>query len=263
VLIVLKSGSLILLDPSGPVQACNGIVLPFYLTYFIQLDLFLFLELGFTARRATKTSRMKPSSRSANAKTVSNHSCLWSSLRYWNWEWSLIYTYLLMLHENSPVISKCLSLYVLLSSSEFIFSLIFYYLTTFSLWACSIKSGLIFIDAFLIYIYIYIYIYMYIWNGNFLIGHMFVSFDWLLCCIIGRLLLVGSLIEKWFAYIGLLLLYFYFWFMLLPISQSDFMYLSPWPVFFSWFALVKQAYICLFVAWFCWFRILEQHLFAQ
>lgn len=106
-------------------------------------------------------------------------------------------------------------------------------------------------------------IYMYIWNGDFLIGHMFVSFDWLLCCIIGRLLLVGSLIEKWFAYIGLLLLYFYFWFVLLPVSQSDFMYLSPWPVFFSWFALVKQAYICLFVAWFCWFRILEQHLFAQ
>jgi len=29
VLIVLKSGSLILLEPSGPVQACNGIALPF------------------------------------------------------------------------------------------------------------------------------------------------------------------------------------------------------------------------------------------
>jgi len=29
--IVLKSGSLNLLEPSGPVQACNGIVLP--LTY--------------------------------------------------------------------------------------------------------------------------------------------------------------------------------------------------------------------------------------
>ena len=26
---VLKSGSLILLEPSGPVQACNGIALPF------------------------------------------------------------------------------------------------------------------------------------------------------------------------------------------------------------------------------------------
>lgn len=188
--------------------------------------MFPFLGLGFTAKHATKTSRMKHSSRSANAKTVSNHSCLWSSLHYWNWEWSLIYTYLLMLLENSPVMSKCLSLYVLLSSSEFIFSLIFYYLTTFSLWACSIKGGLIFIGAFLIYIY------MYIWNGDFLIGHMFVSFDWLLCCIIGRLLLVGSLIEKWFAYIGLLLFYFYLWFMLLPVSQSDFMYLSPWPVFF-------------------------------
>ena len=28
--IVLKSGSLKLLEPSGPVQDCNGIVLPFY-----------------------------------------------------------------------------------------------------------------------------------------------------------------------------------------------------------------------------------------
>jgi hypothetical protein len=28
--IVLKSGSLNLLEPSGPVQACNGIALPFY-----------------------------------------------------------------------------------------------------------------------------------------------------------------------------------------------------------------------------------------
>ena len=28
--IVLKSGSLILLEPSGPLQACNGIALPFY-----------------------------------------------------------------------------------------------------------------------------------------------------------------------------------------------------------------------------------------
>jgi len=29
VLTVLKSGSLSLLEPSGPVQACNGIALPF------------------------------------------------------------------------------------------------------------------------------------------------------------------------------------------------------------------------------------------
>jgi len=28
--IVLKSGSLNLLEPSGPVQACNGIALPFF-----------------------------------------------------------------------------------------------------------------------------------------------------------------------------------------------------------------------------------------
>jgi len=33
VLIVLKSGSLNLLEPSGPVQACNGIALPFFLNH--------------------------------------------------------------------------------------------------------------------------------------------------------------------------------------------------------------------------------------
>jgi len=32
--IVLKSGSLNLLEPSGPVQACNGIALPFILQTF-------------------------------------------------------------------------------------------------------------------------------------------------------------------------------------------------------------------------------------
>ena len=30
---VLKYGSLVFLEPSGPVQACNGIALPFYFTY--------------------------------------------------------------------------------------------------------------------------------------------------------------------------------------------------------------------------------------
>jgi len=33
VLIVLKSGSLNLLEPSGPVQACNGIALPLFYTF--------------------------------------------------------------------------------------------------------------------------------------------------------------------------------------------------------------------------------------
>jgi hypothetical protein len=38
----LKSGSLNLLEPSGPVQACNGIALPFYyldafVSYFITI----------------------------------------------------------------------------------------------------------------------------------------------------------------------------------------------------------------------------------
>jgi len=33
--IVLKSGSLNLLEPSGPVQACNGIALPLNLTLHV------------------------------------------------------------------------------------------------------------------------------------------------------------------------------------------------------------------------------------
>jgi hypothetical protein len=36
--IVLKSGSLNLLEPSGPVQACNGIALPLSLPLLIYLD---------------------------------------------------------------------------------------------------------------------------------------------------------------------------------------------------------------------------------
>ena len=35
--IVLKSGNLDLLEPSGPVQACNGIVLTFYVRLYRQL----------------------------------------------------------------------------------------------------------------------------------------------------------------------------------------------------------------------------------
>jgi hypothetical protein len=47
-LIVLKSGSLNLLEPSGPVQACNGIALPFTLRSMLQrtmeiLDVFLYV----------------------------------------------------------------------------------------------------------------------------------------------------------------------------------------------------------------------------
>jgi hypothetical protein len=41
--IVLKSGSLSLLDPSGSVKACNGIALPFYIylwaVSFFKLDI--------------------------------------------------------------------------------------------------------------------------------------------------------------------------------------------------------------------------------
>jgi len=38
--IVFKSGSLNLLEPSGPVQACSGIALPFFLPVIIVLLLF-------------------------------------------------------------------------------------------------------------------------------------------------------------------------------------------------------------------------------
>ena len=37
--IVLKSGSLNLLEPSGPPQVCNGIALPFYLHYALVLGI--------------------------------------------------------------------------------------------------------------------------------------------------------------------------------------------------------------------------------
>ena len=40
VLIVLKSGNLDLLEPSGPVQACNGIALPFTDVNLLATDFF-------------------------------------------------------------------------------------------------------------------------------------------------------------------------------------------------------------------------------
>jgi hypothetical protein len=40
--IVLKSGSLNLLEPSGPVQACNGIALPFYLLDATGCDIYFY-----------------------------------------------------------------------------------------------------------------------------------------------------------------------------------------------------------------------------
>jgi hypothetical protein len=59
--------------------------------------------------------------------------------------------------ENSPpVMSKCLSLYVCLSSSEFIFYLIFYCLTTFSFSGLAVSKVASFYGAFLIYLYIYL-----------------------------------------------------------------------------------------------------------
>ena len=43
--LVLKSGSLNLLEPSGPVQTCNGIALPFMYHIMYKNELFLsFLE---------------------------------------------------------------------------------------------------------------------------------------------------------------------------------------------------------------------------
>ena len=37
--IVLKSGNLNLLEPSGPVQACNGVALPFFLPGVLDMAL--------------------------------------------------------------------------------------------------------------------------------------------------------------------------------------------------------------------------------
>jgi len=34
--VVMKSGNLIFLEPSGPLQACNGTALPFYLNCALQ-----------------------------------------------------------------------------------------------------------------------------------------------------------------------------------------------------------------------------------
>jgi hypothetical protein len=42
--IVLKSGSLSLLEPSGPVQACNGIALPFLQSNTTWLMFILFVD---------------------------------------------------------------------------------------------------------------------------------------------------------------------------------------------------------------------------
>jgi hypothetical protein len=42
--IVLKSGSLNLLEPSGPVKACNGIALPFMSCYVILYYMILLIE---------------------------------------------------------------------------------------------------------------------------------------------------------------------------------------------------------------------------
>jgi len=44
-LIVLKSGSLNLLEPSGPVQACNEIALPFIMEEFVVVIIHLGEEL--------------------------------------------------------------------------------------------------------------------------------------------------------------------------------------------------------------------------
>jgi len=49
--IVLKSGSLSLLEPSGPVQACNGIALP--LPYLIAFSLQHWLHQGASMFRNT------------------------------------------------------------------------------------------------------------------------------------------------------------------------------------------------------------------
>lgn len=220
--------------------------------------MFPLLGLGFTAKHATTTSRMKRSSRSANAKTVSNHSCLWSSLHYWKWEWSLIHTYLLMLVENLPVMSRCLSLYVLLSSSEFIFSLIFYYLATFSLSGLAVSKVAFFYWCIL---NIYVYVYLKWWLPDW--SH--VCFLWLIALLHHWSALIGWFVdwELFCVHRSALILFLSLIHVVAPLASQILCTCPPDLPFFLWFALVKQAHICLFVAWFCWFMILEQHLFAQ
>ena len=47
--IVLKSGSLNLLEPSGPVQACNGIALPFSTLYVLSIIIIIIFNLSTAA----------------------------------------------------------------------------------------------------------------------------------------------------------------------------------------------------------------------
>ena len=56
--IVLKSGSLKLLEPSGPVQACNGIALPLLLIKGLTLELSIVFLLS-TIKRILKTGHFK------------------------------------------------------------------------------------------------------------------------------------------------------------------------------------------------------------
>ena len=58
--IVLKSGSLDILEPSGPVQACNGIALPLRLNVLLQYTISeLFVTYCLQIDRQTNTSRSR------------------------------------------------------------------------------------------------------------------------------------------------------------------------------------------------------------
>jgi len=48
----LKSGSLILVEPSGPVQACNGIALPLYIYIYMYNTTRLTIAIGLPGMRA-------------------------------------------------------------------------------------------------------------------------------------------------------------------------------------------------------------------
>ena len=58
--IVLKSGSLNLLEPSGPVQACNGIALPLYVCMYVCMCIYIYIYIERERERETDRQREMP-----------------------------------------------------------------------------------------------------------------------------------------------------------------------------------------------------------
>jgi hypothetical protein len=73
--IVLKSGSLKLLESSGPVQACNGIALTFTSGFRITIAYFVVTELHVIPRNLPVTSNHTPGLRLTDAYQLEHFSC--------------------------------------------------------------------------------------------------------------------------------------------------------------------------------------------